>query len=345
MPLELKLRENGIWYIHGTINGQRYRESLGTRDKEIAAIAYAEAYSKIQKAAIYGVEEEATFADAAIKYLEDGKDPRFITPLIEKLGPKKLKQIKPGTIKALSKKLYPKALPATRNRQCITPAKAVINFAAELGMCSFIRIAKYKEIGSKKSVAADRDWHERFIANAVNLRIAAIDLLMYTTGVRITNVLELQPEDFDIARGVADLKETKNGEPHTLYLTSDLIDLISQIEPIQVKDGSTRMFGYLNRQSIYTPWKETCRRAGIPYLPPHQCGRHTFATEMIIRNNVDPKTTARLGGWKSVRLLLEKYVHPEGEEDYIHEVFDNIQVNRNDVPDNVVHIKTKKRRA
>ncbi len=277
-----------------------------------------------------------------MKYIEGGGETRFLEPLIRKLGPLKLRDIKPGTIKSTAKSIYPNCQPATQNRQAVTPAKAIINHGADLGMCAHIRISGIKGGQKKKPVAANREWHEQFIANAVNLRIAAIDLLMFTTGVRISNALELTPDDFDLPSATAQLKQTKNGEAHTLHLTGDLITMIEQIQPRQVKDGSIRMFGYFCRSSVYDPWKKTCKNASIPYIPPHQCGRHTFATELIIRNKVDIKTVARLGGWKSVRLLLDKYTHPENEEEHIHNVFGGMDIKRDDTPDNIVRLKRKK---
>lgn len=343
MSLKLKQRDNGVWYVTGTIDGRRHRQSLGTDQKEIAALRFAETQSKIQKAAIYGTEFEATFADAALKYLQDNKDIRFIEPLIRKLGNEKLKDIKPGTIKALAKRLHPDCAPSTWNRQVITPAKAIINFGAELGICHPIRIAKFKEVGSKKPQAVDKIWHEKFIEHAETIQIAAIDLLMFTTGTRITNALELGPEDFNLDNATAMLKQTKNGEAHMVHLTDDLVAMIREIKPTQVKDGSYRMFGFYCRSSVYKPWRRTCEKAGIPYIPPHQCGRHSFATELIIRNKVDVKTVARLGGWKSVRLLLDSYTHPEGEEENIQKVFGGVSVKRDDTPDNIVRLRTKRK--
>lgn len=343
MPLKLKQRDNGVWYITGTVDGKRYRQSTGSNQEEVARLVFAEAQSRIQKAAIYGTEYEATFADAAVKYIESGGETRFLSPLITKLGAIKLKSIKPGTIKSLAKEIYPNCQPATQNRQCITPAKAVINHGADLGMCSPIRVSGLKGGTKKMSVAVDVDWHQKFINNAVNIRIAAIDLLMFTTGVRITNAVELTPDDFDIQNATARLKKTKNGEAHTLHLTDELVNMISQIQPMQVADNSIRMFGYTSRSSVYKPWRKTCEKAGIPYVPPHQCGRHSFATELIIRNDIDVKTVARLGGWKSVRLLLDKYTHPENEEVHIHNVFGEMNIDRDDTPDNVVRLRKKVR--
>ncbi|WP_253075661.1 tyrosine-type recombinase/integrase [Bradyrhizobium sp. 2] len=37
-------------------------------------------------------------------------------------------------------------------------------------------------------------------------------------------------------------------------------------------------------------------------------GRHGFATTTL-RKGIDPKTAAKLGGWKSIRLFMETYAH------------------------------------
>jgi integrase len=37
-------------------------------------------------------------------------------------------------------------------------------------------------------------------------------------------------------------------------------------------------------------------------------GRHGFATTAL-RNRIDPKTAAKLGGWKNMRAFMETYAH------------------------------------
>ena len=63
-------RRGGVAYIHGTINGERIRKSLGTRNPKIAAARKAEEEARLQRAAIYGIAQEATFAEACIQYLK-----------------------------------------------------------------------------------------------------------------------------------------------------------------------------------------------------------------------------------------------------------------------------------
>ena len=59
----------------------------------------------------------------------------------------------------------------------------------------------------------------------------------------------------------------------------------------------------------------------MAYYGLHEGGRHSFATELIVRKKIDAKTTAKLGGWKSTKVLIDNYVHPEGLEKVVDQVF------------------------
>lgn len=53
-----------------------------------------------------------------------------------------------------------------------------------------------------------------------------------------------------------------------------------------------------------------CEPAGIKFLSFHSC-RHGFATDLL-HKGIDPVTTAKLGGWKSIR-HVETYGHSQGD--------------------------------
>ncbi|MGO8952247.1 MAG: hypothetical protein ACLPWS_11560 [Rhodomicrobium sp.] len=59
-----------------------------------------------------------------------------------------------------------------------------------------------------------------------------------------------------------------------------------------------------------------CKLAGIP----HEAGRQSFETGMIVRRGMDAKTTADLGGWEDPAMLLRKYVHQEKLDDVAEQV-------------------------
>jgi len=54
--------------------------------------------------------------------------------------------------------------------------------------------------------------------------------------------------------------------------------------------------------------KAVCRRAGIPFVPPHQAGRHSFASNALAMG-ATAKEVMEAGGWKTARMVLETYAH------------------------------------
>ena len=106
---------------------------------------------------------------------------------------------------------------------------------------------------------------------------------------------------------------------HPALEVSLVPEMVADLANLKPRGG--KVFGYTSRHSVYGPWKTTCERAGIPYVPPHQAGRHSFATEAVTRQGVDAKTAMDMGGWKSSRLFNETYVHGEGHHDVAMAVF------------------------
>src|SRR5882724_7035703 len=147
MSLKLYLR-NGVWNYRGTIGPaerrSRLRGSCKTADKDIAARQIAEIEAKYWKGHFDGPGAILTFARAAQLYRKAGKSDRFLAPIEEYFKETLVKDINKGMIRQMAIELYPNGTGATRNRQGICPAQAVINFAAESELCSPIKIKRFK---------------------------------------------------------------------------------------------------------------------------------------------------------------------------------------------------------
>lgn len=316
MPLKVVWR-NGFAHIHGTVAGERVRESAHTCDPENAERVRVETEARLVRAALYGAENEATFADACALYLEEGGSNRYVTPILKALGKRRLATIKPGDIKSLARKIYPDVKNSTLNRCVVKPARAIINFGADRGLCMSMQVKGFKEAKVLRS-ASDRAWIDAFMAHAVNPYIRVVALFDWVTAARIGEACRLEPHHFDLDAKIATLQVTKTGDPRVYYLTDELVRELRLLPPRRTHfgRGPLKVFGYADKHGVYEPWKETCRRAGIKYLPPHQAGRHGFGTERIVRQQKDPVTTAALGGWSDPRVLLKTYAHAEnlGEE-------------------------------
>jgi integrase len=237
--------------------------------------------------------------------LEDGKSPDYIEPLLNHFRGKLLSKIKANDIRAAARKLYPDRKPATWNRQVITPVRAIINHASQEGLCPSIRVTQFK-VEKVKKVAATPEWIVEFRASAIehNLpHLATLCWFLFETGCRISEAVGLTIADVDLINCKADLGETKNGESYDTDFSPELRDELSAGMP---KEG--KVFGYATRQSVYNSWRNTCVRAGIEYIPPHQAGRHSFAT-MLNAMGWTANDIAAAGRWKSARLVQDTYIH------------------------------------
>jgi hypothetical protein len=171
------IKRGSIWHMRGTVARQLVRESTYTSDKALAEVIAANTEARIIRESVYGPEHETTFADAALKYLNAGKPAtRYIRALIEALGKRRLSMIKPGDIKQLALDLYPNAKGSTRNTSVIRPAVAIINFAAELGLCHHVRVKAFPQAKTIRH-PVDRAWIDAFRAVAP-FRLGALAVLI-----------------------------------------------------------------------------------------------------------------------------------------------------------------------
>lgn len=319
MSLKIVWRQ-GVAQVHGTHGGSRIRESLGTRDPKEAERKFVEIQARLHRAEVFGAASVTTFAAACSLYVEQGGDVTYLKPVLEAFGTRLLSSIKPGDVRDLAKRLKPDAKASTRNRHVIVPCRAVINFAAERGLCAHVRVKGFKEAKVIKT-AVDRQWIDTFMRYAPHRSMGVLALFMFTTGARISEAVRLTPDDVNLDALKATLGVTKNGNPRVYHLTRELADEMRALTPRKVKDGSWRVFGYFKAGCTQAAWERTVARAGLPYASRHEAGRHSFATEMIVRKNVDVKTTADLGGWEDPSLLIRRYAHSEKLDEVAERVF------------------------
>jgi integrase len=326
--LELKWRSrkkkkgppSRIAYISGTYCGVRIRESLGALERAAAQREFERRRKEIVEAIDAGRDPDLKFASAAIEYIGAGKDDRFLDLLICEIGECRVADITTPFIHQTARKLYPKAKPSTLNRQVIAPTMAVVNYCADNKLCPPIRLKRLKE-GKASKRAIDRAWVDKFREAAGRLgrsELGDMELMMYTTAARLKDVEALEWPQVRIEDKIAVLLKTKNGDDRDALLTPELARALAARRP---QDAKGRVFGDWARRQMYRDWQAICEEAGIDYIPPHQAGRHSFATEMMVRNKVDVKTTMEIGGWNSPGVLIANYTHPEGKRKVAEEIF------------------------
>ncbi len=225
--LELRKHKNGKYYASGTTpDGQRIRRSLKTGDKEQARAAVAKLNNDIFRGNLYGAQEIITFDVAALKYVQDGGEARFILPIAREFEGRPLNSIAPHEIRALANKLYPHAKPATKNRQAIVPAKAVINWAHMQGWCGAIRVENFK-VEKKKRNPATREEIDQ-IRNHSPIHLGALLLFDFQSGVRVGNTISVLPEHLDLGAKTIYFPKTKNGDAFTVWLTDEMCEILER---------------------------------------------------------------------------------------------------------------------
>lgn len=302
MPIKVFRRKGSqIYSFRGTVAGRRLRGSTGTSDKARAERIAAEKEAEHWKCHLDGPEAILTFAKAALLYRAAGKETRFLPRIEDYWKDTLVKDIKPGTIKQMAIDLFPSCTAATRNRQGIVPAQAVINHCAELEKCALIRVKRFKE-DKKIKRPVTLAWLDAFCANAINPHISALAIFMFATGCRISEAMRLEWADINFQNRNVLIRKSKNKKQRQPHMPQRLLVALANL-PRDTKGPFARP-----RTTLRWQWDRTLDHAeGIERLTFHSC-RHGFATKLL-RDGIDPKTAAELGGWDSISLFMETYAH------------------------------------
>ena len=261
-----------------------------------------------------------TFAAAAESYLQHGGSARFLPAVVARFGPDLVEAVTPLAVRQAAEEVYPNAGPATRNRQFLTPARAVLYHAHDLGWRMPARIRPFRVPKARGELPASRRWMERFVeqCDADSLpHLAACVLFMNLTGARISEALALLGRDVDLRRRTALLVKTKTEVNSLRYLPEHLAERIRDLDP----GSDDRVFRYTSRFSVNERIEAVCRRAGLPYKSSHRAGRHAFATNAL-NGGVSVRVAMDAGGWKTSSIFLETYAHTIDAGRTVRDMFD-----------------------
>jgi integrase len=309
MPLKLFKRKTRdgryIWHYRGTIAGDRLRGTTGTTDRKIAARLVSEIENRHHKRHLDGPQEVLTFPQAVAIYEKAGKglDARsaaYIAKLEDYWKNAKVKDMTSGAIKQSAIDLYPGCSGATWNREVITPTQAVIN-CADQNLCPPIRIKRFKfEAKIKKPVTLE--WLTTLCAHARPV-IKALVRTMFATGCRFAEARRQQWSDIDFKNRTILIRDTKTKKQRLAHIPRPLLVALANLP----RDKAPF---HWSETELRRQWDADVAKAaeaveGFERLTFHSC-RHGFATKML-RDGVDPKTAASLGGWDDIGLFMKTY--------------------------------------
>ena len=206
--------------------------------------------------------------------------------------------------------VYPAAAPSTINRQFFTPVSAILNFAADQGLCEYRRIRRPKQPGGRTRFFLPDEAEALIDAAACHAKRLVTFLI--GTGARTGEALRLQWRDVYLnERRVALWDGTKNGEMRGVPLSDRVRDALANLP-----HGEDQVFRtdkghpYVIRQNgggqIRGAFAAAIGKAGLEYATPHSC-RHTWAT-WFYASTLDPVRLMQYGGWKKSE-MIQRYVH------------------------------------
>lgn len=307
------LKARGKWYPRGTYPirdeaGRIARRSgfLGTgRDTRSACQEECDRLNaQLEHDATAGP-RAPSFAEAALVYLKLGGDGRFLTDkLMIELGPLYCDQITDAVMVRTIGRIYPKAAPATLNRQLYTPVIAALKQAAkgqEWRPHDLTRPKGYSVL--KPARSPDDAWFAKVLPAATPEMRA---LLMVSTlhGFRVGELVRLEPRHFDPHRRTI-IVETKNGTTVVEELAGAAYEAIAAYN---WRNGPG-LFGTLtqkNRRGVFRMLERLCSTLGVEYFPPHKVGRHAFAKRLLLEGKSLAHVKAA-GRWKSMKPVAELY--------------------------------------
>ncbi|MGA0604932.1 tyrosine-type recombinase/integrase [Phenylobacterium sp. VNQ135] len=319
MPVKLYQRPSGIYHLRGTVQGVRVDQSARTSDRREAEALRAKVEADLFKRAVYGDKAVATFDEAVEVYLNAGGSPDHLEPIMDRIGHRRLSEIKQPVIDSLAKELKPKASAATRVRQIYTPILAVMNAAAGAGLCDQIRVKKPKVVGGRTAYLTPQEAEDWLDALPAHLRRVVTFYL--GTGCRATEGLSLIWRDVTLgerravfwddqtkggyARGVDLGRRVRAELPQRPKKADAFVFANSRGEPWHAYDAVNLMLKRIRERRE----RQIAEGANLPHLAPAHCHlfRHTWATWAYACTR-DLTYLMSHGGWKSASMVM-RYTH------------------------------------
>src|SRR5262245_38828821 len=155
LRIKRELKKSPYWYCRGTVAGITIYESTRTTDKR-----QAEAYRRRREAEVYdaaalGHQTVGTWSEAVNSYLDHGKSPRFLLPLVDRWGDKPLNEITQQVIDQAARDVYPHVSNSSLCRQLYGPVNAVLRHAER---CDISGVSAKKIVFPKVAKRKVTEW-------------------------------------------------------------------------------------------------------------------------------------------------------------------------------------------
>ncbi len=347
-------RRGSVWYADFTApDGKRIKQSLGTEDKRQAQELHDRLKSEQWRIERLGDFPDVTFDDACLRWLEKKAHKKSLDADKGRIG-FWLIHFQGVLLKSISEAKIYAAVSKMTNRKHRDNWESKASSLRKRGdvVEPFVEVpvsisTKAKHLALMKAImrAAERDWkwiergpvikvpqergkrvrwlepHEAIrLINECSEPLKSIVVFALATGLRRSNIVDLQWQDVDLQRKVAWIhpEESKSGQAIGVALNDTACRLLRDQVGNHKKwvfvhqksstksDGTKAAEVRKMRVDGNTAWRLALKRAGIDNFRFHDL-RHTWAS-WLVQAGVPLTVLQEMGGWESIE-MVQRYAH------------------------------------
>ncbi|MBV8977322.1 MAG: tyrosine-type recombinase/integrase [Alphaproteobacteria bacterium] len=314
MPLKLIPPREGkspYWSVRGTYLRTYVDRSTKASDRPTAAKVLKLWKEEIERGT-FAKPDEPTFLDAAVNYMAETGNERFVQPVVDHFGQQLLSEITQQAIDQAAVKLYPEGTAQTRNRQVHTVVSAILKHAGVDGKLK--RPKGWR--GSKRTdwLKPDQAFRVFKAAGKIDEEFEIFLTTLCYTGMRLTEALTMMVDQVEMKESFAYVRESKNDDPRGVYLPPVVIAALKR-HPRGLDRRGQKVFRFTKCGRLYSLMAAVKKATGpdVSFLTFHIfC--HTYATWMRRYAGLDKTGLVATGRWRD-EASVARYTHVVASEE------------------------------
>jgi integrase len=318
-----------IWWTKIRHDGKKVEKSLETRNRKLAQSIEAKIRTEIIEGTFFKKPKgtKITVSSLISKYLAEHSKPNkgaitykndiyFSKRILQRFGKKLLSDVKPSHIaRFITDRRNDGVGDVTINHELRLLRHAYNLAIHDWELVDESPFTKIKiPSGDVKRVRYFSEDEEESLVNVLPEWLKPIVTIARESGLRLSNIVNLEWSQVNIFSKMIILEKTKNGSPHSVPMTENVLDIL---KTLYMDKESSYVFGYgkggkpFNRSWVSKSFRDACREAGVTNFRFHDL-RHDFCSKLV-QKGADLYSVAGLAGHKDIK-TTQRYAHLSPEK-------------------------------